>query len=67
MIMPCRDAMPFLPWAVDDLARSVGCRLEVLVCDDGSTDGPRRAGQMEEGGWFKRLSTPLSPVRDGEQ
>eukprot|EP00971_Amphidinium_carterae_P305822 6077587-Amphidinium_carterae.1 len=24
-----RNAMPFLPWAVDDVARSVGCRIEV--------------------------------------
>eukprot|EP00445_Apocalathium_hangoei_P029032 CAMPEP_0203927018 /NCGR_PEP_ID=MMETSP0359-20131031/66486_1 /ASSEMBLY_ACC=CAM_ASM_000338 /TAXON_ID=268821 /ORGANISM="Scrippsiella Hangoei, Strain SHTV-5" /LENGTH=486 /DNA_ID=CAMNT_0050855713 /DNA_START=56 /DNA_END=1513 /DNA_ORIENTATION=- len=38
VIMPCRNAMPFLPWAVDDLASSVGCRLEVFICDDGSTD-----------------------------
>ena len=30
--------MPFLPWAVDDLASS-SVALEVLICDDGSRDG----------------------------
>lgn len=30
--------MPFLPWALDDLASSP-VALEVLVCDDGSRDG----------------------------
>lgn len=30
--------MPFLPWALDDLASS-SIALEVLVCDDGSCDG----------------------------
>lgn len=47
IIVPCRNAMPFLPWAMDDLARSTGCRLEVLVCDDGSTDA--------SGAWLGKL------------
>jgi len=38
VIMPCRNGMPFLPWALDDLASS-SIALEVLVCDDGSCDG----------------------------
>jgi len=52
VIVPCRNAMPFLPWAVDDLARSTGCRLEILICDDGSTD--------DSGKWLRRLDAALA-------
>ena len=36
--MPVRNGMPWLPWAVDDLAKS-SVNLEILICDDGSFDG----------------------------
>ena len=35
--MPVRDGMPWLPWALEDLAKS-RVQLEILVCDDGSRD-----------------------------
>ena len=38
VLMPCRNGMPFLPWALQDLFDS-SVPLEVLVCDDGSSDG----------------------------
>ncbi|CAJ1402465.1 unnamed protein product [Effrenium voratum] len=50
VIMPCRNGMPFLPWALDDLASS-SVALEVLVCDDGSSDGSAE--------WLQRLHTAL--------
>ncbi|CAE7943439.1 rckA, partial [Symbiodinium necroappetens] len=46
VIMPCRNGWPFLPWAVDDLASS-STPLEILVCDDGSSDGSEK--------WLKAL------------
>lgn len=55
VLMPCRNGMPWLPWAVDDLARSTGCRLEILVCDDGSVDG--------SGEWLQALEATLAPGR----
>lgn len=52
VIVPCRDAMPFLPWALDDLSRSAAPKLELLVCDDGSRDGSRE--------WLEELVAVLA-------
>mmetsp|Transcript_21073 Transcript_21073/g.45654 ORF Transcript_21073/g.45654 Transcript_21073/m.45654 type:complete len:514 (-) Transcript_21073:12-1553(-) len=55
VLMPCRNGMPWLTWAVDDLARCTGCRLEVLVCDDGSTDN--------SADWLKSLEDAIAVQR----
>eukprot|EP00435_Cladocopium_sp_Y103_P024200 s2670_g5.t3 len=47
------SGMPFLPWAVDDLASS-SIALEVLICDDGSRDGSTE--------WLETLQSLLDQV-----
>lgn len=51
IVTPCRDGMPFLPFAVADMARNTGVHLEMLVCDDGSKDGSKE--------WLAALSAEL--------
>ena len=55
VIMPCRNGMPFLPWAVHDLASS-STKLEILVCDDGSNDGSAE--------WLKELQESTNADAD---
>ncbi len=38
VVMPCRDAAPYLPEAVASVRRQAGVEWELLVVDDGSTD-----------------------------
>ena len=57
VIMPCRNGWPFLPWAVDDLASS-STALEILICDDGSSDGSEK--------WLKALEAE-SQERQAEE
>jgi hypothetical protein len=39
VLMPCRNAMPWLPDAVASCLEQKGVRLELIAVDDGSTDG----------------------------
>jgi glycosyltransferase involved in cell wall biosynthesis len=41
VLLPVRDGMPWLPAALDSLARQTLRDLEVIVLEDGSTDGTR--------------------------
>ncbi|RMG09939.1 MAG: glycosyltransferase [Planctomycetota bacterium] len=40
-LMPVRNAMPYLPAALESIARQTYCDAEVLAWDNGSTDGSR--------------------------
>ena len=39
VLMPCRNAMPWLPDAVASCLQQQGLRLELIAVDDGSSDG----------------------------
>ena len=43
VVLPVRDAMPYLPEALDSLRAQTFEDFEVLVQDDGSTDGTAEA------------------------
>ena len=58
VIMPCRNGWPFLPWAVDDLASS-STTLEILICDDGSSDGSER--------WLQALEAQSQESQESQE
>ena len=39
MLMPCKNALPWLPIAVRDCLKQTGVRTEVIVVNDSSIDG----------------------------
>ena len=58
MVFAGVPGMPFLPWAVDDLANS-SVALEVLICDDGSRDGSTE--------WLETLRSRLDEDQEDKE
>lgn len=55
VLVPCKNAMPWLPLAVRSPLLQLGLHAEVLVVDDWSTDGSRE--------WLEALVLALGPSR----
>lgn len=53
VLVPCKNAMPWLPMAVRDPLLQVGLRVEVVVVDDWSDDGSSE--------WLDALADELGP------
>lgn len=60
VIIPCFDAMPWVPHAVRSALRQTYPNIEVIVVDDGSTDGGRAAIEAEFGDAVRIIAIPNS-------
>ena len=58
VLMPCRNALPWLPDAVCSVLAQRGVALELLAVDDGSSDGSRE--------WLQACEAALAQRRAGD-